>query len=580
MVGIMTTKYDELSNERKQLQKQGLAPDFFTTGSWQLFKANYLWAETPLEQYQAIAKTLSNYVEGILPIPDGYFKEKTWNDIFFNILWEGLHSPSTPELSNIGCTYFKGLPVACSSGEVQDSIESFYSVLKDTANLTKYGFGTSVYLGHIRPRGSKISSGGVATGIEPVVQMFRKMSNDVSQSGVRRGSIANYIPIEHGDFWEICQLLDQDPDSLNIGWVWTNEFKVKLDAGDEEALARYKRILKLRMITGKGYIFKVDHANEQRPQCYKDKDLTIKTSNLCCEVSLFTDEFHDLTCVLGSMNISKWDKIKNSKAIFASMVFQDCVVSHFIKQSTDMNLPLEKAIRFTEKGRAIGIGQLGFSSYLQSKMISFEEYEAHRLTVEISKRIFEETLEASEYMARYLGEPEWCKGYGVRNTHRLNIAPNKSTAVLMGGISESTSPDVAMAFSQSTPAGEVPRINPQLLKLMKDRGTFTKKHISEIIANKGSVENVNWLNNKEKEVFKTAFAINQEAVVRLASVRQKYIDQSQSLNLFFSGNDTEEEISRVHKLALNDPNIISLYYCYSTREHSNIKNTECISCAS
>lgn len=549
-----------------------------TTGGYQLFKSNYQWAETPRQQYEAIASTLSGYVDGKLPIPEGYFKEKTWNEIFFNILWGGIHSVSTPELGNIGAPYFKGLPVSCSSSYCGDSIDQFYDTLKNTANLTKYGFGTGVYLGDIRPRGTAIASGGQASGIEPVVNMFRQMSRDVSQGSQRRGSIASYIPIEHGDFWEICQLLDRDPDSLNIGWVITKAFIEKLDNQDEDAIKRYQQVLKNRMVTGKGYILKIDTANELRPECYKANDLFVISSNLCAEITTTMSEDTDLTCILGSMILTQWDKIKDSKYVFASAVLQDCVAEHFLHQAKKFNLPIDRAIKGVENGRALGIGQMGFASYLQSKRIPFESFEAHRLNVEISKHIFDECWEASRYMAKYLGEPEWCKGFGIRNTHMTAIAPTKSTATICGGVSESISPDVGMVYTQVTPAGEINRVNPQLLELMKERGVFTKEHIAEITNAKGSVQSVTWLTAEEKEVFKTAFEINQEVVIRLASVRQKYVDQSQSLNLFFSGNDTEEEVSRVHKLALQDPRIISLYYCYSTREVSASKNTECVAC--
>lgn len=570
--------YDTLSKERKKLQKDGLAPKFMTTGAYQLFKSNYQWAENPRQQYEAIAKTLSSYVDGVLPIPEGYFTEKTWNEIFFNITWEGYHSLSTPELCNIGSPTFRGLPVSCSSSYCGDSIDQFYDTLKNTANLTKYGFGTGVYLGDIRPRGSDIASGGKASGTEPVVNMFRQMSRDVSQGSSRRGSIASYIPIDHGDFWEISQLLDQDPDSLNIGWVVTKEFLSRLDNGDEDAMKRYQRVLKNRMITGKGYILKIDTANELRPECYKANNLFVISSNLCIEIVTTMSEDTDLTCILGSMNLINWDKIKDSKYIFASAVLQDCVVSHFLHQAKTMNLPIERAIRGAEKGRALGIGQMGFASYLQKKRVAFESFEAHRLNVEISKRIYDECWEASRYMAEHLGEPEWCKGFGIRNSHMTAIAPTKSSALLLGGVSESISPDVGMVYTQVTPAGEINRVNPQLLELMKERGVYSKEHVTDIVNAKGSVQGVTWLTDEEKEIFKTAFEINQEVVVRLASVRQKYVDQSQSLNLFFSGNDTEEEVSRVHKLALQDPRIISLYYCYSTREVSASKNTECIAC--
>jgi ribonucleoside-diphosphate reductase alpha chain len=196
---------------------------------------------------------------------------------------------------------------------------------------------------------------------------------------------------------------------------------------------------------------------------------------------------------------------------------------------------------------------------------------------EIAKHIHEESLKASQWMAQTLGEPEWCIGYGVRNTHRIAIAPTKSTAALMGGVSEGINPDPAMVYTQLTSAGEVERVNPALLKIMKERKVFNKKTVSELKDKMGSVQHVDWLDGDEKRVFKTAFEINQEVVIRLASQRAKYIDQWQSLNLFFSAEESEAVISKVHQMAFEDESILALYYIYSS-SGVQASNGECTSC--
>jgi ribonucleoside-diphosphate reductase alpha chain len=210
-------------------------------------------------------------------------------------------------------------------------------------------------------------------------------------------------------------------------------------------------------------------------------------------------------------------------------------------------------------------------------MIPFESLKAHLISTMVAKQINEQSLAASQWMAQVLGEPEWCKGLGIRNTHRIAIAPTKSTAVLMGGVSEGINPDPAMSYTQMTAAGEVERVNPTLLKIMKDRGAYTKQNITDIKDKMGSVQHVTWLTDEEKSVFKTAFEIDQESVVRMASARAGYIDQWQSLNLFFSADEDPAWISRVHKKAFNDPNILGLYYIY-TQAGVQASKEECQAC--
>jgi ribonucleoside-diphosphate reductase alpha chain len=211
------------------------------------------------------------------------------------------------------------------------------------------------------------------------------------------------------------------------------------------------------------------------------------------------------------------------------------------------------------------------------EMLPFEGFDAHRLSQEIQSIIWEQAQGATKAMANLLGEPEWCKGYGVRNTHLIAIAPTKSTALLMGGVSEGINPDPAMSYNQTTSAGEIDRLNPVLLELMKKKGVYTKKHVQEITDKQGSVQHVSWLTDDEKQVFKTAFEINQKAVLRLASARSRYIDQWQSLNLFFASDEDPAWIAEVHAEAFRDPNILALYYIY-TQAGVQASKGECEAC--
>lgn len=564
----MTNIYEALSEERKTLQEAGEMPEFFTTAGWQLFKSKYLYqAKTPKEQYQRIAKTAAKHIK---VKPD--WLESSWGEAFFELLWKGWLSPSTPVLGNMGTN--RGLPVSCSGQYIGDSIHDIYAARLETAVLTKHGFGTAGLL-DIRPRGSSVSVGGKALGILPVVESFVSDMQYVSQTN-RRGAFASYIDIEHGDFEEVVNFVDQTPDDVNIGWVVKQSFIDKLNLGDTEAVSRYQRALRLKMITGKGYFCFIDKANDKRPECYKYLGLKINNSQLCSEIYLHNSPEYTYTCVLSSMNAAKYDEWKDTNAIFIATVFLDCVAEEFIQKAKKIK-GLEKAVSFTEKSRALGLGVAGFHTYLQEHAIPFTKKGASSFNIELFSKLNNESLEASKWMATYLGEPEWCSGFGIRNTHRTAIAPTKSTALIMGGVSEGINPDPAMSFTQLTAAGEVDRLNPVLLKVMKERGIYNKDHVQEVIDSRGSVQHVHWLLEEEKEVLKTAFEINQEDILDLAAERQQFICQGQSLNLFFDGSATEDEISRIHKKAFLDPDIIGLYYCYSKREMSASKG-ECESC--
>lgn len=259
------------------------------------------------------------------------------------------------------------------------------------------------------------------------------------------------------------------------------------------------------------------------------------------------------------MNLFFFDEWKNTGAAFVALVFLDCIAQSFITRCKNIK-GLKKAIRYTEKARSLGLGALGFHSYLQRNMLPFDSFDAHQKNTEIFKHLRDESLDASQWMAKEWGEPEWCKGYGVRNTHRVSIAPNMSSATIAGQVSQGIEPIFANVFMQNTAAGEMQRINPQFLVVMKERGKHTKSTIRSIIDNNGSVQHLNWLSDLEKEVFKTSFEIDQRAILRLASTRQRYIDQGQSLNLFFSANEDEEYIAQIHKEALLDTYIKGLYY--------------------
>ena len=269
------------------------------------------------------------------------------------------------------------------------------------------------------------------------------------------------------------------------------------------------------------------------------------------------------------MNLAKWDEWKDTDAVFTATVFLDCVASEFIVQARGVP-GLEKAVRFTDKARALGLGVCGFHTYLQEHMIPFESMEAMMFNDEAFSHIHSEATKASVWMGHAWGIPKWVEdmtevleGPYPRNASLIAIAPTKSTALIMGGVSEGINPDVGFTYTQGTAAGEINRVSPVILRIMKERDVYDNKHIKQITDAFGSVQGVDWLTDEEKKVFKTAFEINQYTVLRLASQRAKYIDQWQSLNLFFAADAPSSYIAGVHKEALADDNIIGLYYLYS-----------------
>lgn len=547
--------WETLSAERKSLQADGIVPPFMTTAGYSMFKAKYTVAgQSVRERYETIAATAGALADELYAREDG----TSWTGHFFDAIWNGWLSPSTPVLANLGTE--RGLPVSCEGSYVEDSVWGFYDTLKEAAILSQNGFGTSAYLGDIRPRGATFSDNGKANGVVPVFCNFVEMTNQISQGATRRGSWAGYLPVDHPDFYELADLIFREPANKNIGWIFTQAFIDRMLAGDRDALERYQRVLKIRVVLGKGYIWKVDTVNAMQTESYKAHGLENKASNLCSEITLFSDEEHSYTCVLSSLNLSTYDEWKDTDAAFTATVFLDSVAEAFLRKARTIR-GLERAVRYTEKARSLGLGVMGYHDYLQKQSIPFESDKAAALNTDIFERISAHADAASQWMGTVAGVPEWC--VGRRNSHLMAIAPTMSTAVIVGGTSQGIEPYVANVWNQTTAAGEMPRANQNLVEIMKDRGVYDQAHIDDIVDQAGSVQHVDWLDDHEKDVFKTGYEIDQEILLARAADRQVFIDQSQSLNLFFQADASPQYISRIHKLALLDPNIKSLYYLRS-----------------
>ena len=577
-VRVADTIYEQLSKERKELQKFGYVPEWMTTGGYQMFKQKYqLDGATVKQTFQRIAKAAAKHAP--VAVKFEHSSVNHWEKLFFNLLWKGWLGASTPVLANMGTT--RGMPVSCSGQAVDDSIHGFYESAHELAVLTKNGFGTSSYLGNIRPRGSAISAGGKASGVVDVITSYVDIMRKVAQGTARRGAWAGYLPMDHGDFFEVVEHLERYPDDLNLGWVVTDDFIERLKQGDKDAGTRFKRALKVKAVTGKGYFFFVDKVNRASPEKYKELDLKVLASNLCVEITLPASEDSSFTCVLSSLNLAKYDEWEGTDAVFIATVFLDCVASEFIDQATDdegiAKPGFEKTVEFTRNSRALGLGVMGFHTLLQQRSIPFESFEAHTLNINIFKDIKKKAEKASRFLCTISENKTKWADEGRHNSHLLAVAPTTTNALICGGVSQGIEPVVANLYNQQTSAGVLYRVNPVFLELAKERGKFDDALVADLTNTLGSVQHLDWLTDHEKMVFKTAYEIDQKAIIRMASARQRHICQAQSLNLFFSADEDEEYIAEVHAEAFLDENIKSLYYM-RTQAGVSASKGECTAC--
>lgn len=512
--------------------------------------------ETPAEAYHRLASTAAHYL-----------KDASLGPRFFKILWNGWLIPSTPVMCNMGTT--RGLPISCFSGVVGDDMYEIYRKNLEMAMLSKHGGGTAYDFSQVRPIGSPIKGGenGTSDGIIPFIKSFDSTILASKQGSTRRGAVAIYLDAEHGEFPEFLRLrtgqgeIDRQCHIIHQGAKFSDEFMeaVVTKKGKERDL--WLETLKTRIKTGEPYTFFTDNVNKNLPQFWKDQGLSVKHSNLCSEIFLPTDETHTLVCCLSSMNLFKWEEWKDTDAVYLATMFLDAVMSEFIEKSEHIK-GIEDARRFAIKSRALGLGGLGWHSLLKSKMIPFAGLQATALTRIVFGHIQAESKRASRDLATTYGEPEWCEGQGIRNLTNLAIAPNRSSASLAGGISQSTEPDTANQFVDDTAKGLHIKRCPVLTDYLESKGMNIQAIWDQIDFDNGSVANIKDLTKEEREVFKTAREINQLELVRQAGVRQTFLDQGQSINLFFFQDAEAKFINKVHIEAW-ELGLKSLYYLKS-----------------
>jgi ribonucleoside-diphosphate reductase alpha chain len=546
--------HDSVENILIDLKKTGEAPEFMDIVGYKTLLSGYLLPnETPKGMYSRVAKAAASYYS------------ENYEDKFFEIMWKNWLCPSSPILSNMGTN--RGLPISCNTVHVGDSLDSIFMKNYELAMLSKNGAGVGVFFGDIRGRGVGINGNGKSEGIIPWAKVMDQTTVSVSQGSTRRGASAIYLPIEHLDINEFINIRRPTGDvnrrclNINHGVCITDAWMESMLAGDKDKRKLWEEILKNRVETGEPYLFFTDNVNKLNPECYVKNGLTVKGSNICTEITLHTDPDHSFVCCLSSLNLVRWEEWKDTDTVNLSIRFLDAVLSEYIEKTKNMK-GMEASRRSAIKGRAIGLGVLGWHTLLQEKGLPFDCFDTMMLNATIFKSMHTKANEETALLAKELGEPEWCKGFNRRHTHLLAVAPTVSNSTISGGHSAGIEPFSANVFVQKSAKGTFIRKNKTLEALLETKGKNTTEIWKSINEQSGSVHHLNFLSEQEKEVFLTAREINQHTIVKLAVQRQRYVDQAQSVNLFFATNSSPKYIHEVH-LAAWKTGLKTLYYCRS-----------------
>ena len=557
--------------------KKGI--DYPTWGDTDVYKktisGGYLlpW-ETPRDAYQRVATTVAKRL----------YKPEL-SETFFNYIWKGWLNLASPVLSNTGTD--RGLPISCFGIDVGDSIAEIGNKNLEMMLLAKHGGGVGIGINMIRPAGATITGNGTSDGVVPFCKIYDSTILATNQGSVRRGAASVNINIEHDDFEEWLEIREPKGDvnrqSLNLHQcaVVGDKFMRRLEQGDADARARWSKLLRKRKATGEPYIMFKGNTNKANPKAYKDNALKVHMTNICSEITLHTDESHSFVCCLSSLNLTKYEEWKDTNLIYDAIWFLDGVLEEFIQKAKGLK-GFENSVRSADKGRALGLGVLGWHTYLQQNGIPFEGLQAQFETRRIFSQIKIESERASRALAEVYGEPLWCRGTGFRNTHLRAIAPTVSNSKLAGNVSPGIEPWAANVFTEQSAKGTFIRKNKELTKVLRKAGINTNETWDKIMADGGSIQDISELDdwgyvNKKlvrvseqeslnltgfdtvKDVFKTFKEINQLELVNQAGIRQQYVDQAVSLNLAFPSEASPKWINQVHLDAWKK-GVKTLYY--------------------
>ena len=568
----------ELSSTNKI--KENKSPFFWLTEhSRNFLGSGYIDPNTKAE---VRIREIAEHAEKILGLP-GYA------DKFYDYMSQGFFSLSSPVWSNFGKK--RGLPISCFGSNVADDMGNILYTQSEVGMMSKLGGGTSGYFGNIRHRGSSVKNNGQASGAVHIMQLFETMVDVVSQGSVRRGRFSPYLPVEHKDINEFLEIgTEGNPiQELTHGVTVTDKWMQEMIDGDVDKRNIWAKVIQRRGEIGYPYIFFTDKANMGAPKVYKENGHKIVASNLCTEIMLPSNSDWSFVCCLSSLNLLHYDKWKNTDAVETIVYFLDAVITEFTdklelyKNSSDLDdqqtfLFMQRAYNFAKENRALGLGVLGWHSYLQSKMLSFDSQEAFDLNSTIFKHIKVASYRASSELAELFGEPKTLKGYGRRNTTLNAVAPTTSSAFILGQVSQGIEPIWSNIYVKDIAKVKTTIKNPYLVKLLEEKNKNTSDVWRNIRDHDGSVQQLDFLTDQEKEVFKTYSEIDQMNIIYQAANRQNHIDQGQSLNLMIHPDMSAKEINKLYvtawKLGLK-----SLYYQHSMNAAQKFKqNKECSSC--
>lgn len=542
----------------------------------------YYWLTADSRKFLARGYLIDNQtaeerVRVIAEAAEDYLGIRGFADKFEGYMSKGFYSLASPVWSNFGIE--RGLPISCFGSYIDDSTESILNTVSEVGMMSKFGGGTSGYFGAIRPRGADITNNGVSNGSFPFARLFDTTIDVVSQGSTRRGQFAGYIDIEHGDIEEWLEIqLEGNPIQLMfygivVGDDWLNSMK----DGDRKKRKIWAKVLQCRSEIGVPYILFRDTVNNNTARVYKNLGMKIHASNLCSEIALPSTPEESFVCCLSSMNILHYDDWKDTDAVETLTYFLDAVMQEFIKK-TDNEPSMHRANRFAKNHRALGLGALGWHSYLQSKMVAFDSMEAMMLNAEIFRALQMRSKTASKEMSTLYGEPEVCKGTGYRNTTTMAIAPTKSSSFILGQVSASIEPIQSNYYVLDLAKLKVTYRNPYLEDVLKLKGENTPKVWESILVKDGSVQHLEFLTEEEKEVFKTFGEISQLAIIQQAAQRQNFIDQSQSLNLVIHPDTPTKDINQLYMTAW-ELGVKSLYYQNSVNAAQEL-NRNLLTCSS
>ncbi len=575
---------DNLVNARKEAlhnseEKESKGFEWLTEHSRNFLASGYL---SPGVKAEERIREIADRAQEILGIP-GY------SDKFYNYMSEGFFSLASPVWSNFGKK--RGLPISCFGSHIGDDMGNILYTQSEVGMMSKLGGGTSGYFGKIRHRGAEVKNNGQASGAVHIMQLFESMVDVVSQGSVRRGRFSPYLPVEHPDIMEFLEIgTEGNPiQELTHGVTVTNEWMQEMIDGDVEKRSIWAKVLQRRGEMGYPYIFFKDNANNSAADVYKDKNLPIYASNLCTEIMLPSNDDWSFVCVLSSVNLLHYDKWKDTDAVETMVYFLDAVITEFVdkleayrdsdsREDRQTFLFMERAYNFAKDNRALGLGVLGWHSLLQSKMLPLNSEKAYSLNSEIFKLIKEKSYKASGELAEKFGEPEVLKGYGRRNATLNAIAPTTSSAFILGQVSQGIEPIWSNVYVKDIAKIKTTIKNSYLEALLEEKGQNTTEVWRDIRNNDGSVQHLDFLTDREKDVFKTYSEIDQMDLIYQAANRQNHIDQGQSVNIIVHPEMPVKDINKIHvtawKLGLK-----SLYYQHSMNAAQKFaQKKDCASC--